>query len=57
MNERKQAKEDKVKINLLIQRSGKYFSDSDIREIKTFLDCKGNFMEVAETLNIDLSKF
>lgn len=55
--EKEQARIDKTKINILIQRSGKLFTEQEIKEIKIFLDCKGNFIKVAEKLNIDLDKF
>ncbi len=57
MDKEEQARINKVKINLLIQRSGKYFTDEEIKQIQTFLDCRGNFFEVAEKLNINLNKF
>ncbi len=50
------ARIDKTKINILIQRSGKYFTDGEIKVIQTFLDCKGDYIKVAEKLNIDVSK-
>lgn len=55
--EEEQARLDKTRINLLIQRSGKYFTEGEIKQIQTFLDCKGDFTKVAEKLNIDTSKY
>ncbi len=57
IKEEEQARVDKIRINLLIQRSGKYFTEGEIKQIQTFLDCRGNFIEVAQILNIDISRY